>query len=857
MSTRTVTRDSYGSARRLRISTQPPHGHRPTERRRPAVAGAVSLILAASAHAQSVSTAQSGGGTEPLEEITVTAQRRAQSVQDIPYNISVVSGDNLGGPALSTASDLSKIVPGLLAVDSGPAARGNINSFALRGLRTDNPGSLDLPSQTVSPVSTYFGETPIFVPLVLRDLDHVEVLRGPQGTLYGSGAEAGTIRFMPNRPKFGDFSADIATSLGKTENSGSYNNRVDGVVNVPLADQLALRLVGGEEHLAGFIRDVGLAVRQGSGLLAPPAPRVAGDPTSGFVIAPALRDANSSDQSYARAALRWDPADRIDFELTYLHQKTHADDGQYSNPNWPGGQQNLASGYTGPVPPFANASYTVPAGGPYRNTALIREPYDNGLDLGSLVASVDLGLATFTSATSLYDSKTGGTKDNTYQWYIPGGTNFLTYYNNYPRTMAVEHDDVREKAFIQEVRLVSNGVHTLDYVVGGYFERQTGDTVQHQWFPGVQQYYSAIGAVSENPQLGDESLLANLKSRFTDRALFGELTWHITPAWQVTAGGRYFSQSFDVNFYEDLPFCGSTCGSPVGAFEVFNSQNARKHLFKLNTSYDVTSHTKIYATYSEGFRRGGATGLPPVGIYASLPKYFTYKPDFSKNYEIGVKGSALDSRLKYTADVFVIDLNDFQFDSYSPSGLPAVYNGSKARSKGAELELTAKLGARATASLGYSYTDATVSQSTNIFDLPAFGGPASTPVLTVAIPAGTRLPGVPKSVFTAGVDYRVGLGSTGWFANWHIDGVYRTSAPGAIPGVYLSGWKMPAAKILNTTVTFSTGKQWSFDLFGTNLTSDPGYSGAVGVQGLPLNTLNYRNVSRPRTIGLSARFHFD
>ncbi len=818
------------------------------------VASAVNLILAAtSVHAQTAVTA-SASATDSLQEITVTAQRREQTAQDIPYNITVLGGGSLGTPSIDNASDLAKAVPGLLSVDTGPAARGNTNSFALRGIRTDNPGSTDFPEQTVSPVSTYFGETPVFIPLVLRDLDHVEVLRGPQGTLYGSGAEAGTIRFIPNRPKFDDFSADVYTSGSKTENSGSFNNRLDAVLNLPLADHLALRLVGGEEHLAGFINDVGLAVRGPTGA---PLPRVAGDPTSGFQIAAPLRNANASDQSYGRAALRWDPTEGVDTELTFLHQKTSVDDCQCSNPSWPGGTQNLASGYAGPVPPFANASYTVPAGGTYKNTNLIQEPYENTADLGSLVASVDLGLATITSASSYYDTKTTGTKDDTYQFYIPGGTNFVPFYANYPRTMAVERDVSQDQSFIQELRVVSNGKHLIDYVAGLYFQHETTGTIQNQSMPGLQQYYTDVGYASPNPELGDLVVYINNNTRFTDRAVFGEVTWNITSNWQLTGGARFFSQSFDVNFAEELPNCGPACGSQYGGFDVTNTQSAHKHLFKLNTSYDITTTTKIYATYSEGFRRGGATGLPQEGIYASESQYFTYKPDFSKNYEVGVKGSALDSRVQYSADVFIINLNDFQFDSYSPSGLPAAYNGSKAQSKGAELQAQAKLTRQLTLSLGYTYTQATVSEATNIYDLPAFGGPGSTPVLAVAIPEGTRLPGVPKSVVNAALDYTMPVGGSGWSSIFQVDGNYRTNESGAIPGVYLTGYTINAAKILNASVTLNEGKRWAFSLFGTNLTSDPAYSGAVGVQGSPVNALNYRDVTRPRTIGLSARYHFD
>lgn len=844
--------------RQTRGRGQPLRGHSALTHRPTAVAGAVGLILATtSIQAQNApsSAPVTTTGTIALKEIIVTAQRRRQTVQQIPYNISVVSGNDLGGAGASNATDLAALVPGLQAVNSGPAARGNTNSFTMRGIRTDNPGSTDMSEETTSPVSTYFGDTPVFFPLVTVDLSRVEVLRGPQGTLYGAGAEAGTIRFMPNQPQFGQFSGYVTASSGKTEGAGSFNNSFSGVVNIPLASKLALRLVAGEQHDAGFITDVGLAERQGTGLLAPPVPRVAGDPTSGFVIAPALRGANSSGQTYGRAELKWDPTERINLELTYLHQATDVADAQYSNPTWPGGQQNLASGYTGPIPPYANASYTVQPGGTYRDTALIQQPYHDKIDLGSLDASFDLGLATLTSTTSDYDNKTAGIFDNTYQWYIPGGTNFLTYYNNYPRAIAVGDQTYQDKSFIQELRLVSNGHHTLDYVAGLYFQRETGNSLQLQYFPGIQQYYSAIGATSANPQLGDMSLDANMNTVFTDRALYGQLTWHITHAWQVTGGARVFSQSFAVNFSEELPFCGAACGNQYGAFSVFNTQSAHKHLFMLNTAYDITPQMKVYATYSEGFRRGGATGLPPVGIYASEPKYFTYSPDFTKNYEVGIKG-VVASRLMYTADVFVINFNNFQFDSYSPSGLPAVYNGSTARSKGAELQLTARLTPRTTASFGYSYTDASIISPTDIYDLPAFGGPGSTPVLAVSLPTGTRLPGVPKNSLTASLDYRLPLGSTGWTTVFHIDGMYHSSAEGSIPAVYVSGWTMPSVKMINAKITFDTGHHWSFNIFGTNLTSDPDYSGAVGVQDSPANTLHYRNVARPRTIGLSVRYDF-
>ena len=822
------------------------------------VASAISLILGTAAvHAQTAPAgAQGSAGADMLEEVLVTAQRRTQSVQDIPYNISVVSGDQLSQSGLSSASDIAKIVPGLLTVDSGPTARGNTNSFALRGVRTDNPGSLDLPLQTVSTVSTYFGETPVFVPLVLRDIDHIEVLRGPQGTLYGSGAEAGTIRFMPKRPDFKGFSGEVSAAVSDTENASKANTRIDGILNVPLSEQLALRLVAGDERLGGFIDDVGLAERAGPGLLAAPVPSVPGDPTSGFKIAPSLHGANNTDQSYGRAALRYAPTAGYDFELTYLHQKTHADDAQFSNPTWLGGSMDLASDQ---VPPFPNSSYAVPAGGPYRGTALIRQPYDNKVDLGSLVANIDFGFATFTSATSAYETKTYGANDNTYQWYVPGVFNYLTYYGNYPRTIAVQQDDVRQRSFVQELRLVSSGERRLDYVAGLYYERQDGSTHQTQHMPGINDFFQAVlGVPYADPN--DLALALQFNTRFTDRAAFGELTWHVTPAWQATVGGRYFSQSFDVDFQETLPNCGSFCGDngdPSGTFDVHNSQSVSNHLIKLNTSYDLSRDSKVYVTYAEGFRRGGATGLPSVGIYASRPEFFTYRPDYAKNYEIGIKGTGLGQRLRYSVDLFRIDIADFQFNGFAPSGLPGVFNGKKARSEGAELELEVQVTHALNLGFGFSYTDATVNEATQIQDYPV-GGPVPPDqwVTSIDLPAGTRLPSVPKSVFTASADYRMPLaGASGWSLDWHVDGVQRASAPGSIPGLYVSAWTLESVTILNARISLDSGRQWSVDLYGTNLTSDIAYSGAIGLQDVS-NTLSYRNVAQPRTIGISARYRF-
>src|ERR1700733_2209822 len=239
------------------------------------IGSAAGLLIAAGAHAQEVAPgkAESETQSQSLAEITVTAQRRSESVEDVPYNITAINSPSILEAGATSINDLTPLGPGLATVDEGPGARGLTNNLTLRGLRTDSPGGGQLaaeqPGQTVNSVSTYFGETPVFFPIPLYDVNRVEVLRGPQGTLYGSGAQAGTIRFIPNRPEFDKFSGEVEVTGSGIENALSFSNLnrdLKGIVNLPIADHLALRVVAGREHDGGFINNDDLVVRQGSGL---------------------------------------------------------------------------------------------------------------------------------------------------------------------------------------------------------------------------------------------------------------------------------------------------------------------------------------------------------------------------------------------------------------------------------------------------------------------------------------------------------------------------------------------------------------------------------------------------------------
>jgi iron complex outermembrane recepter protein len=834
------------------------------------------LLAVPTAFAQTSATTTQSTDATSLSEIVVTAQRRVQTVQDIPYNISVLSGDAIATSGATNLNDLARIVNGLITVDQGPAARSFQNDMTLRGLRTDSPGggasSTYLPTQTVNSVSTYFGETPIFFPMVLEDIERVEVLRGPQGTLYGSGAEAGTIRVIPHRPDFSAFAADVSTTSSYTEFGNQPNSNFHGMVNLPLSDNLAVRVVAGYEHLAGFINAVNLWEVGPNGT---PIPSVPGNLSSAPLIGPEQKDVNSSNQGFEHIAVRWKPVDTVDIQADFLHQTTTQADPQVSSPFWRGGCVNVPNGTAVASQSCAGApagSFYANAGGPYTTAAFTKEPYDDTVDLGSVVANIDLGFANLTSATS-YD------KDSTYSATnliassvdLGAGNPYVGYppYNGYPRMSFIASVPATDRSFVEELRLASSGKNLFDYVVGTFYQRETRGADFSVLDYGQIAYNASIGQPTTT-NYGDTESFGSNNTHYADKAVFGELTAHITSAWQVTGGLRLFRDDFSVISADSLPLCGAECAQnltdPSGLTIVTASQNISGHLKKFNTSYDFGPNMKVYATYSEGFRRGGTNGLPVTGPFAALPEYQTFSPDYAKNYEVGLKGTTLEKRLRYSAALYRVDLDNFQFNDYSEAGsYSAVYNGSTARSKGVEFELQAAATEKLTISVGYTYTDAETTAPILKSDLvayallPAFGGtgPSETaPFVNIA--KGVRLPGVPLNTGTLGADYNVSpslLGHADWTLLLHADAAYRSSAPGNIDSTKEFYWKVPSSTVTNVRASLGLNDHLGFDLFANNVTSNTAYSGAAYIQTIS-NPYQLRNVTRPRTVGLTMHYKF-
>jgi len=236
--------------------------------------------------------------TASLEEVTVTANRRTESVLKIPYNISATTQQQLDSALVTDFSKLDQIVPGLVYNGGGIREGGSQNGFILRGLNTDRTSTGDLPNLTVAPVSVYIDDTPIFANLHISDIARIEVLRGPQGTLYGNGSLGGTIRFIYNEPDPGAFAARVEGDASQTDHASGLNDSINGMVNIPLADALALRVSGGRTFEHGFIDAKNLFVLGADGA---PILRTPSDPITSLPVTTSAKDVDDSEQTFIHA----------------------------------------------------------------------------------------------------------------------------------------------------------------------------------------------------------------------------------------------------------------------------------------------------------------------------------------------------------------------------------------------------------------------------------------------------------------------------------------------------------------------------------------------------------------------------
>ncbi len=761
-------------------------------------------------------------------EIVVTATRRATSLQDVPINISAVGSEQLNRQRLDDVRDIADFTPGLTISDTGPGSTGAI---VLRGLNaSDTSASGD---NYDSALGVYLGEVPLYYDFKLLDIARVEVLLGPQGTLYGLGTLAGAIRNIPNRPNLD--TVEIAAHgrvYGKSK-SGDVGIQADGVISIPIIkDHVAFRTATGYFFDPGFIdynlllQEPGVSLPQPSG----PDGVTAADYAANLT---GRADLNFEKTISTRNQLLVQFSEDLKVNFTYAYQETTTDGGQYN-------------------------SNGVLGTGRYESAARYSEPVKRRAHLGSMEINANLGgIADLVATTAYTNVKNKSQTDNTDLLLD------LDYdYETFPAFSSYNESQSTQRQFNQEVRFVSRHGGPLNWVLGGFYNQLKDQRDYREILPG-----HPFVDITTNP---DQVEYASFnRSKVTEKAVFGEGTFRVVPEWQVTAGARYFGYTSEVAGRAVVPLL----GDPISPYDLDAAGGTSKKsgwVWKFNTSYNFTPDLMFYATYSKGYRIGGPNTVapcvlplkpPPFQNVCALPNEMQFSPDTTKNMEVGIRAQLFDRKLTFNVNAFSIDWDGIQLASATINGIVGItVNGGKAKSEGIETSFQIRPIDGLSIQGTYAYTNARLTA-----DVPAIiavNSPAGTyPSSPIQLDAlkGDRLPGSTKNSGSLGATYSTPVGAgnivTDWTATYRGDVVTRLGWDRAF------GDKLPSYVLHRASIAYETDK-YSISLFANNIFNKYAVSSVsndrsrVGLNDGVLLRYYRRSVINPRTVGIEARIKY-
>ncbi len=650
---------------------------------------AIGMILPAVGMAQAAATV--ADAPEGLTEITVTAQKRESTLQNTPISISAVSGEELQARGVTDFASLAQSTPGVSLKSEGPGQ----TEIELRGMTSSGGNSPtvgfyldDIP--LTAPTNAQNGK--VVIDPSLYDLSRVEVLRGPQGTLYGSGSMGGTVRLITNQPDLTGFSGTAESILSGTD-GGGFNHHNNLALNLPLiADTLALRVVLTENTQSGWIKRI-----VGSN----PYPLVS---TNGAVRgdvaeAPVQKEydgANAHRLYGVRTTLLWKVNDQLSITPSFFFQ-TSRQDGISAYDSDPGTQAHYQ--------PFD-----------------IAEPQSDRIAIFSVNANYKFEAFDVTSSTAQWTRRSTQVQDGSENFNNPNtGTTYASnnglpnpgYYGDTGSGVVYGKEDDPSRQFSEELRFASTGNGRFDWVGGAYFSKFSSAWNYHgtSLTPGA---YLDLGTFA--PATTTTWFNADSPTRITQYALFGEGTYAITDALKATVGLRYYG--YDYKFSSVISGWGSALGNATPSASGLIKQSQQGLNPKVNLSYTFSPDLMVYTTVAKGFRPGGGNAqYPTTGPYWSAVyapyKYTTgkwpttYEPDSVWSYELGEKSRFFDRRLTVNTSVYYEDWRNIQLESV-PGDWPVNINGNRAKIYGLEIETRAALGAGFELALSGSYTHATV-----------------------------------------------------------------------------------------------------------------------------------------------------
>jgi iron complex outermembrane recepter protein len=572
--------------------------------------------------APSQDTSQGG-----LQEIIVTATRREQSVEKVPISIVALGQEELTDRGIKSIADLSEITPGLqFTAPTGYAS--DLSTISIRGLNSYTGASTvgiyldDTPIQARLSVAANAGSPYPFV----FDLNRVEVARGPQGTLFGAGSEAGTLRFITNQPSLTESSGFTTAELSSTQD-GAPSYELGAAYGGPIIpDTLGFRVSAWHREDGGYLNLV--------------------DPATGQVT---RTNVNSSEKTVFRGAFTLAPGDGIEITPSIDYQKTHIADGDRFYGNY-----------------FSNPSQDLFADG-----RLAPEASDDAFVLGNVKVVVGLPFADFTSNTSVLHRVINISMDLS-PLYCPAfggcGNPLGPDFAESPANIAPGPAGQRLRAVTQEFRLASNDQHArVTWVAGLFYDHR------------VQEDWQVISATIVDPT---GAPIYNIDQRVTDDqlAFYAQADVHITSQLTATLGDRVSRVKADT----DVAFGSGALDVGLPAL-TSSAQRETPTTPRIALSYQANQNNLFYAAYSKGFRVGG--GNAALGAYCNFNPPTTYSSDDVLSYEVGAKNKLFDGRVQLDTSVFHIKWNGVQQLLYLPCFQAYTANSGNAVSNGFDLAL--------------------------------------------------------------------------------------------------------------------------------------------------------------------------
>jgi iron complex outermembrane recepter protein len=767
-------------------------------------------------------------------DIIVTATRRDTSLQDTPINITAVGTAKLQTQRIDDVRDIADFTPGITISDTGPRSTGTIVLRGLSAADTSADGGND-----DNALGVYLGEVPLYYDFKLLDVQRVEILLGPQGTLYGLGTLAGAVRYIPFRPDTNAYSGEVHGRVFAKSHSDDFGYQVDGVINLPLIpDHVALRSATGYYFDPGFIDYPLLLQTPGVSL---PQPGGSDGNFTQAAYAANLRlakDVNFERTVTTRNQLLLQTSDDLKAILTYGYQQTKTE-----------GRQTNGAG--------------VLATGRYEAPSRYLEPANRHAHLGSLEINANLfDIADFVSTTAITRTLTRTAGDVTDLLLD------LDYdYELFPQFSGFYKNRTKRKQFNQEVRFVSRHGGPVNWVLGGFYNKQRRRVDYAERTPGLTGFYGI--PLSDNPE--EIEYASFTQAKVTEKAVYGEATLNVTDAWQVTGGARYYKYSTSLFGAVVLPLI----GDPLDPNSVTPSGGTAKKsgwVWKANTSYKFDEGLLVYATYSKGYRIGGPNRVAPcpspipsgVQVVCALPNELLFGPDTTKNLEVGVRFELFDRKLTGNVGVYRIKWDGLQLASSTLNGATGItVNGSSARNQGFDVNFEVRPLEGLTIEGTYAYVDAKLSADTSA-DLiqfrPVLNDYDARPKFTrVAGLDGDRLPGSAKNAASLGATYSYALADGHkLIGNWTA--TYRGNIYSRI-GLRGFGEKVPSYTTHRASITYETDTYsvslWSNNIFDKYaVTSIDQDLSRVGVNDGIAVRYYQRAVLNPRTVGLEGRFRF-